>query len=286
MVNSNLFYFSGTIGDAYIALCKLYDYALKTPCQLRRLCRTIGADPLIEEICKLFPNIEYVQPYIHFNSISEMRSFAEENRERYINIFYDGNGRGNEPDDPGFLNFSSFPKLNLPVSPKDTAVTKIGIQLNSGSRKENSKLLDINWVDEFCAHLHHRTLEVYVFGSGNYFSDSELNALTGLPSNVFNLFNKTSINKWLSGVASLDFFISPEGFPAFWALSQKVPSLIFYKGTDAVLRMSKFWRNMAICIKVEQESHDHLSGHTSRIYPLHPAHAASIVLTKLLPDLA
>lgn len=270
-----LFFFSGTIGDAYIAFCKLVEYAKIEPCSIQRICRISGSDHIIQDICNAFPNLNYIQPYLHFETIPEMREFAEAHKNKYINIFYDGNGRGNEPNDPSFLTFTPFPKVNLPLISKTKSKYLIGIQLNSGSREGNRKLLNIQWVVDVCNLLSYKEIEILILGTTESFEKDQLEILESISSNVICHYDH-SILEWMGYIASLDFLITPEGFPAFWGLSQKVPSIVFYHEVEAILRMHVEWRKIVIAIK--------LSNINGTFYPIDPTHVASIILAKLLPD--
>ena len=93
------FYFSGTVGDAFIAMCKLR--TLGRPYTIRRLCRIPGSDSVIRNVAALFTECTYVEPYLHFDTIPAMRDFAYSVAGRYVNIFFDGDGRGKRARRPG-----------------------------------------------------------------------------------------------------------------------------------------------------------------------------------------
>ena len=58
-------------------------------------------------------------------------------------------------------------------------------------------------------------------------------------------------------IVSLDFFITPEGFSSYVAMSQKIPSLVFYTSDLILLGIHDKWRNSSVFIDVVR--HDILS---------------------------
>lgn len=271
--------FSGTLGDSFIAFCKLYSRARGTPCALRRICRHAGSDAQIAEVARLFHNIEYREEFIQFDNIVEMRKYAFGQAARYINIFWDGNGRDNEPNDPPGFEFTEFPQLNLEPQKHSGNAKHIGIQLHSGSRAENQRGLDIPWIESFCSLIATANVDITIFGSGLGYDSTEIDSLNSLPHNVTNLVGGR-FDQWVNGLAGVDFLIAPEGFAPFFALSQRIPCLVLYKENLALMRMPQAWRNNAIC--VHPQIVETYSG-VSRWRPFEPDQVARIVLARFDP---
>ena len=88
------------------------------------------------------------------------------------------------------------------------------------------------------------------------YDDKDLNELSILPNTNF-LVGKTSFVDWVSSIVSLDFLITPEGFPSYIAMSQSIPSLVFYTSSLILLGIHDEWRNSSVFIDVVR--HDILS---------------------------
>ncbi len=242
--------FSGTLGDAFIALCKLHDSCIHSPCTLRRMCRHPGADRKIAEITTLFENIRYELDYLHFDTIDAMRDFAFAHAECYINIFHDGDGRGTEPNDPRGIRFNPYPQLHLNKQRLTPRRWAVGINLNSGSRAENQRRVSVDWVIALSRELvRSDQIGLIVLGTGAGFTAEELGRLSRLPDTVVNLVGVHGLIEGMNCVASLDFLVSPEGLLTFLALSQCVPTLVLYEEPSALLRMPPVWRDMAVCVR-------------------------------------
>lgn len=273
--------FSGTVGDAYIALCKLVKIARATGCSLRRLCRHSGSDHAIAQLAELFPGVSYSTNFHKFDTIPEMRDYAFSQASRYVNIYWDGRGRDNEPDDAPGVIFTPYPKLLLKKKRLTRRRRLVAIQLNSGSRAGCRRLLDIEWVLDFCRALERSEIAVLILGTAEGYSEEELLLLKSLPFGSDNMVGPSSIKSWLEFVCGVDLLIAPEGVVTFFALSQRVPTLVAFEDPSALLRMPQQWRNNAICMRpCLHARHD-----TSvRWIPHSATDLADIVLARLDPE--
>jgi glycosyltransferase involved in cell wall biosynthesis len=237
------YYFSGAVGDGYIALCKLASSG--KPARLRRLCRFAGADQHLTFISQFFPNITYDPNFIKFDTIADMASFAFGRQPRYINIFADGNGRGREPDDPPECSSYAAPVGVRPVLPVEVNNPVVGIHLHSGVIAGLQRALDVAFVADLCARLSGLDITVLLLGTGDVYEESELGELEDLGPNVINLVGKDTIEIWTSCLAALDLLIAPDGLATFFALSCGVPAVVFYQAPDVVIRSPSEWRRIA-----------------------------------------
>ena len=276
------FLFSGTLGDAYIALCKVEAFARDSPCTLRRLSRHGGIDPTVAQLAALFENVEYIPDFVAFESIDEMRHYAFAHADRFVNIFWDGDGRGNEPNDPPALRFTRYPELDLVGCVLTTRKRHVGIQLHSGCRPANHRRLEVEWIRDFCRIVADSAVGVVIMGTGEGYEGDELACLHGMGPHVLSLVGETSFQEWLGILANVDYLITPEGFACFFALSQRTPSLVLFEDTQALLRMPPEWRANATCVRPVQVIHKG----TMRWIPLPSSQAASLVLARLDPEAA
>jgi ADP-heptose:LPS heptosyltransferase len=272
------FLFSGTVGDAYVALCKLAQRALKAPCTLQRLSRHPG-DALPAALARLFPGVTYVEPYVHFDTIEDMRVYAYAHAHRYTNIYFDGDGRGLEPDDPPGVELCPYPELALAPAVRDRSRPRVGIQLHSGSIPATCKRLELAWVTELAERLHAADVEVVLTGTGAGYDPAALAELPRRPG-VTSLVGALDVPEWLAELAALDLLVSPEGCAVFFASSQRVPCLTFYDDAKALLRMAPPWRDRNVCMRLPDRPP------AGFLRPIPAAAAASIVLAKIAPERA
>ena len=253
------FTFSGTLGDAFLVLCKLSDYHKNTGnhVRLHRQSEFVEFDDPISKLCSLFPYVEYVIPSTYFDSKSGLKrpSFNGD----YINTTISGISAKEFPPDPHYIDFDPYPLLDLnPASFSKTSLN-IGVQLHTGKLATNYKGLSIEWIKSVIIFLNihfDEKIEFYIFGTGEGYDDKDLNELSILPNTNF-LVGKTSFVDWVSSIVSLDFLITPEGFPSYIAMSQRIPSLVFYTSSLILLGIHDEWRNSSVFIDVVR--HDILS---------------------------
>ncbi|WP_147113006.1 glycosyltransferase family 9 protein [Tateyamaria sp. syn59] len=275
------FYFCGTIGDGFIAMCKLSRLAQAAPVRLRRICRHAGMDTKIGEVANLFNGINYNPDYVHRDTIPEMRVFAENQPDRYINIFHDGAGRGNEPDDPATLTFEPFPQLNLPKQDERPSRLLVGINMNSGSRQAAQRRMDVGWCVRLGQCLAACTdITIVLMGTEESFDEDEAALLRDLPDNVINLIGQQGLTEALTFLSTLDFLITPEGIVSFFAASQRVPSLVLYEDRSALLRMHPDWHALSICMRPKKVKDG------TRWQACAVEQAANIILARFAPEVA
>jgi hypothetical protein len=274
--------FSGTLGDAYIALCKLDSRPGRAPCSLRRLCQHSGSDNAISEVAALFDGVEYLPDFIKFDSILEMRDYAFKHADRYVNIFWDGKGHGNEPDDPPELGYSAHPEIKLRRPTLAMRKRHVGIQLHSGSRRESPRRLSVSWVLELCRLLAHSEIGVFVLGTGEGYAAEEIELLRSMPAGAASVVGSSTVTEWLGYIAAVDYLITPDGLASFFSLSQKVPTLMLFQEQFALLRLHPLWRENALCLhpQVEMQSSD------STWVPFAAEQMATLLLARFDPEAA
>jgi hypothetical protein len=241
--------FSGTIGDAFVALCKLMSRPDLAPFRLRRMCRHAGSDATIGRLVALFPGVDYEPDFHRFATVGEMRDYAFANSDRYLNIFADGDGRGNEPDDPPGFTMTPHPDLRLAPGLARPPAPVVGIHLHSGTPTSGPRILATDTVAELCSALGDADVRVVLLGTGDVYDAAELARLADLPPNVTNLVGRDTFEQWVAMLAVLDLLIAPEGLATFLALSQRVPTLVLYQTPAAILRMPAEWRQLAVCVR-------------------------------------
>lgn len=240
---------SGTLGDVFIVFCKLAGYHKQTDNRIRlhRYSRSPELDGPLNEFFKLIPYIEYVTPSnvigSDINSIDDCRKL----KEPHIVEFWDGNGRGNFTDDPEDVVFEPFPLIELPPAELYSGRIKLGFQLYSGKIGGNFKGFSLDWIKQIRDWLPQSDVDVYLFGMSGGYDKDKIEKICNKHS-IINMVGKLNFIDWLRYIKSMDFFITPEGFPAFFAMSQKVKTLTFYTDYGMIGRIHPEWRNKNILL--------------------------------------
>jgi len=239
------FCFSGTLGDAFIVYCKLYDYWKKTGknIKLTRYDRNVYFDKPISELFAITPFIEYQIPCIYVKNNKELIDKLKSSDTPYINTcWYSKNDP--LPQDPPYIKMEPYPEAFIEPFKNirnDSRMT-VGIQLHSGKRKTNFKGFSIAWLKRLRSLLPDSRYNIVLFGTGDGYNKKRLE-LFCKKYYIKNLVGKLSLIDWLQHILSLDFFITFEGFAAFFAMSQRIHSLIFYSTNKILIRVPPAWRN-------------------------------------------
>jgi len=229
----------GTLGDMYVIFCKLFDYHRRTGKRVRLIrysCAT-ELDGAINQLFKLAPYVE-LEPCRKTSSNDETvvrindatRNFA------FINNIFDGRSGGQRCVSadktleghtvPEYIRMEPFPTIDIPLCDLGADRFHIGVQLHCGSFGRNFRGFSLKWLAKLSRKLKNLKTTIHVLGTGDGYEKSELKQLNRIP-NVQNWAGETSFSEWLSLMKSMNTFISLEGFPAFFAMSQKVPTILY-----------------------------------------------------------
>lgn len=254
----------GTLGDMYIILCKLFDYHRRTG-KLVRLIRyscTQDLDGAINQLFKLAPYVE-LEPCRKTNSNNESIDEIVKAAQQYpfINQTYHGKATDvqfsseNETleglADPEYIKLEPFPAINLPLYDLGADRFHIGIQLQCGSLGRNFRGFSLEWIVKLSKMIGDLKAVVHILGTGEGYENSELKKLSQIP-NIKNWVGQTNFHQWLSLMKSMNVFITLEGFPAFFAMSQKVPTILYdqyFYGIDNSIHPAWAERNVILKIK-------------------------------------
>jgi len=239
--------FSGTLGDAFIVICKVYNIHQKTGERFNLFRYSIwpGMDSPIRQLTELTGFIEYPEKCRTVKNVGETIREVVRAKEPYINPSWNGYTPESWNQDPDGINMEPFPSLNLDSWHKENTKNRIGIQLHSGQVGGNFKGLSLNWVDRILKFIPRNEYEIHFFGTGDGLNQRKINRIC-LDHGINNHIGKTDFKQWLSMLAGLDFLITPEGFPAFFAMSQRVKTLVFYTDYQILGRVHPEWRKRNI----------------------------------------
>ncbi len=248
------FVIGGTLGDAFIAYCKLYDYWKKTDDNIQVFRMNIHQE--FDKPLSLFFNnisfIKYSTPCItKFNPTWEKKEADVKLPGDYINIYWDGIGRYGDRDDPAGIKMDPFP--NSFITP-DQSIEKnkfcVGIQLNSGGHKGNERGISLTWIKNLRGILSVKRYSIYLFGTEPSTDKRKKIETLCLNNQINNFVNKTSFLEWLSIVSRMDYFITFEGLSAYFSMSQKISTFVFFIVPSIILRLPIEWRKQNIIWKI------------------------------------
>ncbi len=235
--------FSGTLGDAFIVLCKLYGRHKVTGeyFRLTRFSSHPQMDGVIEALFKAVSFAEYVTPCQIATSHNDLCRKLNESPYDYINAKWDSSEYSIYPDNQKDVEYNPFPELNL--EPVELKGKNLGIQLHCGTVGHNFRGFSVNWVVSLAKRLENLEVTIHVLGTGSGYNKHELEQL-GQISNIRNWVGKTKFLEWLSLMKSMDAFISLEGFSDFFAMSQRVPTFLYNQYIHGIMgSIHPAWRD-------------------------------------------
>ncbi len=207
----NIFYTSGTLGDAYVILCKLYREAQKEQILVNHYTSLDELRPTIKEIYSLCPNIvvefrDYSTPsldivgqYFHHEPESERKRQAIE----------DG-GYNLKPEHNPKFDLGSIERFALPQQYET-------LQLENGVKSDKMRRLDQDMIERISRR---SKLPLVIVGTDSveYYQMRHL---------VIDLRGKTNIKEVINVIKNGVRFYGCLGLLSLAALSQKVPSTLF-----------------------------------------------------------
>jgi len=201
------YYTTGTIGDAYVIVCKLYAVAK----QERVLCKHYsgfeGVQQAIREIYSLIPNINVEFINKRSSDINVWGTFESRQLERERNRY-----GLKQPEYYPEFELGNLNHFNLP----ETYVT---LQIKAGTHAPYSRSLSIDTVREI---LSGSKLPVVIIGEKT----------TDLPIENFNILDlrdKTTIKEVINIIKNSSYFYGLLGFLSFVAVSHEIMSDLWIK---------------------------------------------------------
>lgn len=222
------YYAIGTIGDAYVILCKLYSVAMKEKILCRHYTAYEELRPVIKDIYSLIPNISV--EFISERSLDiDLRgAFRYQGQEREQN-------RYNLKSEyyPEF-ELGNIDRFNLPEAYET-------LQIKAGTHGRNRSLR----IEIIKGILNNSKLPIILIGENTM-------SLTAEGFNATDLRGKSSIKEVINIIKNSKHFYGRHGFLSFVAASQKVPSDIHIEcqtdviGVNARMEAVEEWRRFLI----------------------------------------
>lgn len=244
-MNSHNYIFSGTLGDAFIVACKLHSIKSLKLVRVRRISRWTNMDTLIKDMFDLFDGIEYEIPCEKFENESDRIHKIKYSNRKYIDVSWDNSDKRVPSEINENLEMQPFPNLKIDVFHKKHASKVIGLQVNSGKKGGNYKHFDFETVQKLVKLVTGQGWQLKIFGTDLNIGN-KIELMSRGNTNISNYIGKASFKQWLSELKQVDFFITPEGFPAFFAMSQKIRTIVFYNDIEVLKRIHPQWKNYSI----------------------------------------
>lgn len=203
------YYAGGTVGDAYVILCKLYSVAKKE----KILCRYYTAyerlRPVIKDIYSLVPNIRVEFMNERNSDVEMVGAFKYQGQEREQNRY------NFEPEYYPEFESGDVSYFNLPEAYE-------ALQIKAGSHGDRDLLPEV-----FNRILRVSKLPVVLIGENtSSFSSESFNAM--------DLRGKTSVKEVVSIIRGSRHFYGPLGFLSFVAVSQRIMSDVYIKAQQDI----------------------------------------------------
>jgi len=206
------YYTTGTIGDAYVIVCKLYAVAK----QERVLCKHYsgfeGIQQAIKEIYSLIPNINVEFINERSSDINVWGTFEPRQLERERNRY-----GLKQPEYYPEFELGNLNHFNLP----ETYVT---LQIKAGTHAPYSRSLSVDIINDI---LNSSKLPVVIIGEKT----------TDLPIENFNILDlrdKTTIKEVINIIKNSKHFYGLLGFLSFVAVSHKIISNLWIKSRQDI----------------------------------------------------
>jgi len=203
------YYASGSLGDTYVILCKLYSIAKKEKILCKHHTLWSNLRPAIKEIYSLMPNIE-----VEFRDDEKPLGITGQ----FIHHKLVGKRMTYLPDDDGYgLNLECHPNFELGDEDRfDLPDSYITIQLESGANSTKKRRINGEEVKRIIAK---SDFPAVLIGKDNVDSNQENGAI--------DLRRKTSIKEMVKVIRNSSHFYGCLGLLSLVALSQRVSSTLY-----------------------------------------------------------
>ncbi len=223
--------FGGTLGDAFIVFCKLHSVHQTSGTQFNLIRYDLHPeyDTAIAELFRLSESLHYEIPCTKFQTVAKVLEAIGHCPHPYINGKWEKNEEETLPLD--YTSLNPFPDIPLELPTFANSNPRVGIQLSCGLEGHNFRGFSLDWLAKIRRSLPAERFDLYLFGKLAEGSQSAYRhddiARIAHQHGVITLVNSLSFKQWIGYIKSMDYYISMEGFSAFFALSQKVKVLLF-----------------------------------------------------------
>lgn len=242
---------AGTLGDAFIILCKLYGRHKNTGerFQVIRFSSHPQMDGVIEALYSTVSFVEYITPCRVTMGYDELKRNLSALPYDYINSTWDGKEDIGLKTEPEGFPMECYPELDVPAVEVKSTKFNLGIQLHCGSDNVNCRGFSLRWLGNIRKHFPLEKYDIYLFGTGapSYPPSSVEDVCR--KAEIINKVGQLTFNEWLSYMRSMNVFISFEGFSALFAMSQKVKTLLYNQypyGIDRTMHPAWYENNMVV----------------------------------------
>ena len=201
------YYTIGTVGDAYIIVCKLYAIAKKEKILCKHYPGFRSLQPTIKEIYSLIPNINVEFINKRSSDVNVWGAFEHKQMEKEWNRY-----GIKQPEYYPEFELENISHFNLPKS-------YITLQIKAGTHEPYERNLSVNIIEEI---LNNSKLPIVIIGEKTI-------DLPARDSNVLDLRNKTTIKEVINIIKNSNHFYGLLGFLSFVAASHKIMADLWIK---------------------------------------------------------
>lgn len=217
---------AGGLGDMLIVLCKLHSEHVrnKTTFKIIRYDLFAQYENMIDSLISSSRFAEFLGPTRVFEDLEEMDLAISKTSFPYVDTKWQRTDQETYDFDYTILN----PFLNLNMDAAiDKSKTNIGIQLFCGLDDHNFRGFKIGWLYKLRSQFPAEKFNLWLFGeSTNMYDSTEIESLCS-SGNIHDMVSKLSFKEWMGYISAMDFFISFNGFSAFYTMAQTVPTLLY-----------------------------------------------------------
>ena len=237
------FLISGTLGDCYVILRKLQDYLKcknldERNCYVSYASDTIEHHSLIKEMFQELSYLNFSEEVLMFDDNTGLKSIIDQFSGEFLNHTWNGLVFESEKVQACDAKIDTFSQLGKQIS---SGAIKVGLQVHSGKKNKNEKVIHHSFVNKLVMQLKQYNFEVYLFGTDKSFVQKINNN-----DNLYDLVGELNFNNWLENLRDMNFLVTPEGFPLFYALDHNVQCIGFYEYNYIFDRIPPHWRNNGI----------------------------------------
>lgn len=250
---------SGTLGDMFGVYCKIAGLrkdGFAKPIYLSHYSSDSGFQEICKALISLIPDVTVEFKPITSSKNQTISRVCEEVKAGtpHLNAKFNGISPLALLNDPPYIRMEPFPEVILPIDLPEIAVDRfhVGIQLHSGKLGSNHKGFSLRWLKAVLGKINADDIFVHLFGTGDGYQVAAIEALCR-HCDIENHVGKVSFYEWLGWIKSMDFFITPEGFPAFFTMSQHIRTIAFYRNYTIISRVHPLWRKNSFCMSTGEE---------------------------------
>jgi len=218
---------AGGLGDMLIVLCKLHSEHIRHNATFKIIRYDLFSqyENLIESLISSAPFAEFVRPSRIVADLNALHLAIS--KASFPCVGTKWYKTSEETYDFDYNILSPYPRLQTEKQKIDKNKINIGIQLFCGLDGHNFRGFKVKWLGRLRSRLPAEKFNLWLFGdSSKEYDLSEVESICSRLK-INNMVNKIPFKEWMGYISAMDRFISLEGFSALYAMSQRLPTLLY-----------------------------------------------------------